>query len=501
MQAIDRSDTRLPFRPLQNRFVLVAAYLLLIAPLWIAYFPPMVDLPQHVAQVHSLKLFLQGDSDYLRLYEINWFTPYLLGYGLIYLCSLLLPLLTATKTVLSASLVAVPELTGALYKTLGVNPVLKWLVLPSLVGFSFYWGFVNFVVATPISIGFLIVAAKFARTASWKNGLGVALFSIFLFFCHVLVLGFMTLIALSMVVGFNFKDIKSLLFKCIPFTAPSPLIVYWLVVNYSLEWQTADSGVFSVSGLERIALLLGQLSGSEHLALVLLLSGTLILFPWMVQGNLTRQPGRWLPFCVAVAVFFAFPLRAFGTSLLYPRLAALIVPLWGLLWDAKNAHKSRWQWLLLITIAVWLGHNMFRADQFRQESAPFQEIVNAMEEDKRVLSLVDAPFSRVYSWPVYLHFPAWYQATQKGKVDFSFAMFFPEILRYKQNEQPSLPIRFAWSPRTLDWQTHRAFDYDYYVVKSSEDISNELFKSHRPKVALMLRRGSWWLYERINATD
>jgi len=498
MQTSNRPKIHQPFSPLENRFVIVAAYLLLITPLWIAHFPPMIDLPQHAAQASSMKLLLQGEGTYTQLYEINLFTPYLVGYMLVYFCSLLVPTLTAQKLVLSLALIAVPELTGILLKTVGANPVLKWLVFPSLVSLSFYWGFSNFLVATPISIGFLILVAKYARTTSWKKGLAVTLFSVFLFFCHIVVLGFMSLIAISMVVGFNLRNPKRIVLKCLPFTAPIPLIVYWLLVTFNLEAQSHGPITFG-PWLLRISCLLGQLSGSDHPLLVFLLSAVLILFPLLVQGELTSKTARWLPFCVALAAFSVFPLDLFGTGILYPRFAALVVLFWGLMWDAEKASKSRWQWLLVVAIALWLSTSIHRAYRFRQESAPFQEIVTAMEPGKRVLSLVDDPSSNVYGGPVYTHFPVWYQVERNGIVDFNFALFFPQIVRYKQQETP--PVSFGFNPRDLDWKAHRAFDYDYFVVRSPKDISSELFRSDKSKVALKLRSGSWWLYEQVTEGD
>ena len=49
---------------------------------WLAPHPPMVDLPQHAAQVALLRDLLQGASPWADFFRVNWITPYLIGYGL-----------------------------------------------------------------------------------------------------------------------------------------------------------------------------------------------------------------------------------------------------------------------------------------------------------------------------------------------------------------------------------------------------------------------------------
>ena len=59
------------------------ACLLCGLPVLLSTYPPMVDVPQHAAQIMSLKAMLFGDNwAFSDLFEIKPFTPYWLGYGI-----------------------------------------------------------------------------------------------------------------------------------------------------------------------------------------------------------------------------------------------------------------------------------------------------------------------------------------------------------------------------------------------------------------------------------
>src|SRR5689334_1021209 len=69
---------------LGNRRLFWVVLVLSAAPLWFGQYLPAVDLAQHAAQVAALKQVLAGNEMFTSLFEINWFTPYLLGYLLLY---------------------------------------------------------------------------------------------------------------------------------------------------------------------------------------------------------------------------------------------------------------------------------------------------------------------------------------------------------------------------------------------------------------------------------
>src|SRR5688500_18356764 len=81
---------------LRNPRLFGFALALSVAPLWFGSHLPMVDLPQHAGQIAAFKELMAGNELFTGPFEINWFTPYLFGYLLLYGLSLVLPITVAT---------------------------------------------------------------------------------------------------------------------------------------------------------------------------------------------------------------------------------------------------------------------------------------------------------------------------------------------------------------------------------------------------------------------
>src|ERR1044072_267996 len=96
---------------LRNERLFVAVVVLSFAPLWIGSYLPMVDMPQHAAQITALREMWRGTDMFTQLFEINWFTPYLLGYMLLAALDAVLPMTVATQVLITGSLLAMPLLT------------------------------------------------------------------------------------------------------------------------------------------------------------------------------------------------------------------------------------------------------------------------------------------------------------------------------------------------------------------------------------------------------
>jgi hypothetical protein len=114
-----------------------------------------------------------------------------------------------------------------------------------------------------------------------------------------------------------------------------------------------------------------------------------------------------------------------------------------------------------------------------------------------VASMVYDRSSPYFATPVYLHFPAWYAATQRGIVDFNFADFISMMVRYRKDAGPRMTEPLAWSPTYFDWRENGGEQYDYFIVKASFDVSAAIFKEQRGSVELVTRSGWWWLYRNL----
>ena len=136
----------------------------------------------------------------------------------------------------SLAVVSVPVLTGRFLRAAGADERWKWLAIPGGFSFAFYWGFLSFIVAVPFALQFLILTIRFCSNPSPRRALGIAAFSVLPFFCHIIVLGFASLVALGYVwaalVG---RACEALILRVLPYATPLPLIAVWLFITYSNE--------------------------------------------------------------------------------------------------------------------------------------------------------------------------------------------------------------------------------------------------------------------------
>jgi hypothetical protein len=117
---------------LDNGRLFAVAVALSVAPLWFGSMLPLVDMPQHAAQIVALHEMWTGNETFLRVFEINWFTPYLLGYLLLYAIALVVPVNVATQVLATLAVASIPLLTGRLLRVAGADERWKWLAIPAV---------------------------------------------------------------------------------------------------------------------------------------------------------------------------------------------------------------------------------------------------------------------------------------------------------------------------------------------------------------------------------
>lgn len=488
---------------LRNDRLFLAVVLLSVAPLWIGSYLPMVDMPQHAAQIGALRELLQGNATFTQLFEVNWFTPYLLGYLLLYVLALVMPLTAATQLLVSCAVMAVPLLTGTLLRAAGADERWKWLAIPASFSFAFYWGFLSFMVAFPFALLFLLYAIRYAHAPNLRNGTLIAVFAVFLFFCHIIALAFISLVAFGYVLGRDVRDLKTLVLRLLPFAAPLPLMFVWLLMTYQNEQLAREAPVIYGPLLNRLIMLLVQPAGREALqspAICALVTGSILVLPPLTGSTASRRRERWLPLAIGLLLFLAIPAYALNTAFLYQRLGLFLVPLWLLAWDPPLAGRGRFEWVGMMVVALWIVTSIARFATFARETESFRAVMAQMEPGRRVASMVVDNASPLFATPVYLHFPAWYQASRRGIVDFNFADFYPQPVRYKSDAGPRISDELGWYPTAFQWERDGGARYDYFVVKASFDASPHIFKERLDSVQLVARSGWWWLYRNAART-
>ena len=472
--------------------------LLSTLPLWLTPYLPFVDVPQHAAQVASLHELLRGNPVFTSNFWINWFTPYVVGYLLLFIVSSVLPIVAATKVVLAASIVAIPLMTGLLLREMGADERLKWLAIPASYSVALYWGFFEYVVATPVALAFLVLTIRFERRPTLRYGLGIGAFGIMLFFCHVVALGFASLLCLTYLAAKNWRSPRRLIACCLPYAAPLPIMAVWMTRILATDSAVANAPTTFGTVHGRLLNLFEQLAGLDAYAfgLGLLIVVAVLFLPVVAGYRVSRAPERWLLFVVGLAVYFSFPEFAQNTAFLYQRLAVFLIPLWLVVWESPSK-PSRYLFgtVTLVVLAAWLGVNTERFTGFGHDAQAFESVLAQASPGRRLAGMLVCNASRYFSNPVYLHFAAWYQAQSAGVADISFATTHPSVVRYSDMSAPRLSDRESWLPFEFSWSKDGGDTYDYYLVCSHSNVSEQLFKDHVRSVGLVAHQGEWWLYQ------
>src|SRR6201992_616364 len=161
---------------------LVAAALMLAAPLWCVQNPPMPDYPAHLAS-----FWLIGGGDGGRFYHLQWgFAPNLASETLVPLLARITGLVVATKLFLTTAIFLWVLGPGAVHRALygrtGIAPLFGAFFAYNA---NFIWGFFNYYFAAGLS--FVILAGWIATQNRYGPGRipGSAYAAPLVYFCHL----------------------------------------------------------------------------------------------------------------------------------------------------------------------------------------------------------------------------------------------------------------------------------------------------------------------------
>jgi hypothetical protein len=135
--------------------------------------------------------------------------------------------------------------------------------------------------------------------------------------------------------------------------------------------------------------------------------------------------------------------------------------------------------------------------RFDRLNADFRAILPAIPGSPRLMYLVFDHRGLPKRHSPFVHFPAWVQAEKGGWLSFHFARWGIFPVRYREPNAgvvpPPLPHDWEWRPQDFRVERDGAW-FDTFLVRHSIDPS-ELFAAD-PRIRLVTREGTWWLYRR-----
>ncbi|MBK9081724.1 MAG: hypothetical protein IPL88_06395 [Rhizobiales bacterium] len=489
--------------PRIERALLGVATLLAAALVWLAPRPPMVDLPQHAGQVAIWRDMILGASPFAGELRINLATPYLVGYGLALPLAFLVPATDAIRIVLSAAILAFVFAGRALRRETGADPRLDWLNLFGVTGFAWAWGFYTFIVAAPVLLVVLRLALRHARAPSPRASLALFVGGAALLLCHGLMFLFALLAGgLLGLDAWRREGFRAALRRAPPYLALVVALVLFMVARRMLVGPEPNDGVVfgDAIWLRPITTLMHVWTAApDGAGLAVALSCVGLAAPWLMGLRPAARGGAILFAAICLVLAFA-PDYAMGTGFLQQRFALLFLPLYALMFrrvDEASAPLATPAHVALILAAfAGLGAQAWRIVAFARESQDYATVAAAMRPNTRALSLIFDPASEAAGHrAMYLHWPAWHQAERRGFVDFNFARFHPQVVRFRPEATPPVDETSGWRPQDFDWAGWRGARYDYFVLRG-DAASLDAFRAKAPcPLAPGARAGAWTLIE------
>ena len=481
----------------------LASAFLAVLPFFVVTFPPITDLPQHLAQIRLLGETL---ADPGGPYRIQWWTPYGLPYALLALCSAIAPPLLAGRLAFAViALLWVATAHGlALHR--GRSPLAA--VLASLFVFCnvVYWGFLSFALGWPVFAAWMLATTRQVPRRRHQVVL-VAALGLVLYACHALWLlagiawvGVVTAaavirdwrsdaslrailrplvwrawalapaaVALALwTPGFQASGARSpALWTMSPIERLNPrwLIdaalgglrgpIEWLLAGFVLTWVAI--GVVQYRGRLRTAV-------DGHLLLGAALLGAFALTLPDKYMHTIQLAERWMPFA-AMLLILAAPVPR-----LHPALTRLAVVGVAGLFVAATSLK-------------WIGFE-------RRELSGLVDAVDRLPPNPRVLGLDYQQRSAFVRGRPFLQTYAWAQVVKGGTPNFSFASFPTSLVVFRSQLPTPWTPQLYWFPRRL-----RATDldhFDYVIINGApgEHRAVTMAWGFQP----LTTTGSWRLY-------
>jgi hypothetical protein len=473
------------------------AGVLVAVPFLVVRFPPITDLPQHVAQI---RLLLETVGHPESPYTVQWLTPYALVYGLIGTAwASVGPMAAGRVAMLAIGLLWVGTI-HLLAAARGRSPAAATLACTLFFSHVLYWGFYNFLFTWPFfALWLVMTTGPRARRTGWTD-LGLLLgCAVLLYASHILWLA----VAIVWLVGSGllFRVPLRVLALRVACVAPVLLVAalwfphlaqrgfrsptVWGANPLARLWPgwLVGAGLGGLTGpveglvLGAIALWLAlglwaawSRESRAHEAIEwewLVASGLLLamalLLP-ILHTNTIRFAQRWLPFSIILALL-AIPAPRLRPSLLRGLAVCLLAV------------------LTLTTATVWRTFE-------RNDLSGLQGALDALPPRPRVIGLDYVGSTPLIAGRPFLQTFAYAQVIRGGTLNFSFAEFAPSLVVYADRRRTPWTGGLEWFPERV--RTGDFLHFDYALVNGGPDVHQAIVD--RFPLVPVTTSGFWRLY-------
>lgn len=512
-----RRARKLPAETLAAALVLAVSAYVIGAPLVVARYPLMTDLPLHAANASALRHYFDADWHFR---EQLIFQPLAVPYMLFYVVAAgfmcVLPTMAAVKAAVFVMLALLPAGLATLFWGMRKSPLLGLGGLLFCWGSLASWGFLNFMGALGLWAMVVGVALRAVDRPPREASLMLASPLMLLFFSHPfrfpMALGALAVVAFfSCVVRRRYQSL-------VPAAGVALVggLVWWFTRPSALVVDLGGLGVhperlsFSSLGEHPYASLRDGADAAAFrraVAMVLLLAVTLGVQRWRSgrrSSKRERVAHTTVLACVLAATlaYLVLPMQMGNWWFIYPResTAAAFMAV-GLMPDLPRRPFGRLlcvAWLCLAVAPLGVvaveSHRAFEA-----QTGDFARISRHIPPAPKLLYLVFDHAGAPATQSPFIHLPGYVQAEKGGWTSFSFAWLGHSPLAFRDPRAPGAvvpprpPLRWEWTPQRFDVERHGRF-FDWFLVRARRS-PHKLFAGDS-SIEPVTHDGTWWLYAR-----
>jgi len=381
-----------PDREYTGIFSFRLGYLLLAAVLLLLLFShdrmPMVDLPGHVSQIGTWLHYDDPAFGFQDEFEFNWFTPYIFGYGLVFLVAQLVPIQVAFKILLALAALSMPLLVRWTLVRSGGEPYWALFALPAFFGHAFHWGFWNYLIALPIGLASIELSHRLADDPSWRRALRLLLVLALLFFAHGMVFAWVWIVGLAVCAMPPWLSLRQRIW---PFLAVAFIPAFYSSVKGdTIPTET----VWGWSPHRFLELLAAPFRPYDLHAVAI---GVVLLILMLILCHGVRRPSReHIPFALFLAAYLLAPVRVLNTDFVFHRLDVLVavafLPILPM--PRTRGRRKAVRLLVLVSCLMFFGLLNVRFREYNQLVFGFDDVARAIPMNSRV-KLVDPSASDI----------------------------------------------------------------------------------------------------------
>ena len=462
-------------------FYLVVA-LVASAPAWIVRYPPIQDMPFHLATIRVIHSFSDPQYGFQNDFVMTFGrTQYVLYYFVASFLAYFVGVVNANVILMCGYLGGTPLALRALLKALGKDERLCILVIPLLVNTMFMFGLLPFVMGIPVMFWALAVSVRYFERPSRNTGILLAVLAVVLFHLHVFPFGIFGL-------GFAAMFPWSRPGRWLRYGAPTiPALLFMLRWTFFTDAGKLSAGALKPGPEDHVAPLNQAIPGafqwltdifhdtSDEFTFIALVAVCFLLVG-LSQGDRDKsKPIARAYVLLPIACIFLYFTLAEGHGYIwliaqrFPILCFMTgIPL------LRMPQGGRGIFATALALGVAFASTVNVCKHFIQfqldEVGDIDGAIDAMQPAKHVAALIYDRGSAVTNWAPFLHFGSYYQVKKGGVIEFTYTGYahWPFDFQPGKSPPPGGPARkrWEWTPEQVSIQELYPY-YDYVLTRGN----------------------------------